>query len=173
MPQTNVKAEVAATAEIAGTNYTISESAFILPFDGYVMPLEDVPDAVFSSKMMGDGFAIEPTNNTLVSPINGEVVSIFPTKHAIGLKTDEGLEILIHVGIETVALKGQGFTCLVEDGQKIKQGTPLLKLELDYIKENAKSIITPVIFTNLPKETKVELNKTGYFDQGTNNIITL
>nr|WP_308416494.1 glucose PTS transporter subunit IIA [Priestia megaterium] len=172
VPETKAKTEVAPTAEIEGTNYTISESAFILPFDGYVMPLEDVPDAVFSSKMMGDGFAIEPTNNTLVSPINGEVVSIFPTKHAIGLKTDEGLEILIHVGIETVALKGQGFTCLVEDGQKIKQGTPLLKLELDYIKENAKSIITPVIFTNSPKETKVELNKTGYFNQGTNNIFT-
>ncbi|RBN37347.1 PTS beta-glucoside transporter subunit EIIBCA, partial [Priestia megaterium] len=107
VPETKAKTEVAPTAEIEGTNYTISESAFILPFDGYIMPLEDVPDAVFSSKMMGDGFAIEPTNNTLVSPINGEVVSIFPTKHAIGLKTDEGLEILIHVGIETVALKGQ------------------------------------------------------------------
>ncbi len=80
-------------------NDTTLGSVFKLPFDGYIVPLEEVPDAVFSSKMMGDGFAIEPTNNTLISPINGEVVSIFPTKHATGLKTDQGLELLIHVGL--------------------------------------------------------------------------
>ncbi|MEW4277897.1 PTS glucose transporter subunit IIA [Priestia megaterium] len=154
-------------------NDTTLESAFKLPFDGYIVPLEEVPDAVFSSKMMGDGFAIEPTNNTLVSPINGEVVSIFPTKHAIGLKTDQGLELLIHVGLETVNLNGKGFTCLIKEGEKVTQGTPLLKIDLNYIKENAKSLVTPIIFTNLSEHNQIQLLKTGYNEQGITNIIEL
>ncbi|TDB54876.1 PTS beta-glucoside transporter subunit EIIBCA [Bacillus sp. CBEL-1] len=169
--ESNNKVEVA--TELHTKENKTLESEFELPFDGYVMPLEEVPDAVFSSKMMGDGFAITPTNETLTSPIEGEVVSIFPTKHALGLKTDEGLEILIHVGVETVALKGQGFTCLVEEGQSVKRGTPLLKLDLDYIKENAKSIVTPIIFTNLPKEQTVKINKQGFYNQGTDKVFTL
>nr|WP_277448045.1 PTS glucose transporter subunit IIA [Priestia sp. P5] len=154
-------------------NDTTLGSAFKLPFDGYIVPLEEVPDAVFSSKMMGDGFAIEPTNNTLVSPINGEVVSIFPTKHAIGLKTDQGLELLIHVGLETVNLNGKGFTCLIEEGEKVTQGTPLLKIDLNYIKENAKSLVTPIIFTNLSERGQIQLLKTGYNEQGITNVIEL
>ncbi|AEN88375.1 Phosphoenolpyruvate-dependent sugar phosphotransferase system EIIABC [Priestia megaterium WSH-002] len=171
--ETKAKAEVAATGEKKEMNDTTLESAFKLPFDGYIVPLEGVPDAVFSSKMMGDGFAIEPTNNTLVSPINGEVVSIFPTKHAIGLKTDHDLELLIHVGLETVNLNGKGFTCLIKEGEKVTQGTPLLKIDLNYIKENAKSLVTPIIFTNLSEHNQIQLLKTGYNEQGITNIIEL
>ncbi|MFE3894149.1 MULTISPECIES: PTS glucose transporter subunit IIA [unclassified Priestia] len=122
---------------------------------------------------MGDGFAIEPTNNILVSPINGEVVSIFPTKHAIGLKTDQDLELLIHVGLETVNLNGKEFTCLIKEGEKVTQGTPLLKIDLNYIKENAKLLVTPIIFTNLSEHNQIQLLKTGYNEQGITNIIEL
>ncbi|MFD9629055.1 PTS sugar transporter subunit IIA [Peribacillus muralis] len=171
--ETKSQVEVAATLELKETSQTSLENDFILPFDGYIKPLEEVPDAVFSSRMMGDGFAIEPTNDILVSPIKGEVVSIFPTKHAICLKTEEGLEILIHVGLETVNLNGEGFTCLVEERQKVTQGTQLLKIDLDYIKENAKSTITPIIFTNLPEDSQIQVLKSGYNEQGTSNTIEI
>ncbi len=146
---------------------------FSLPFEGLVMPLEKVPDQVFSAKLMGDGFAIEPVNDTLYSPISGEVMSIFPTKHAFGLKTDTGLELLIHVGIDTVELKGEGFTTLVNEGERIEPGTPLLQINIDYLKKNATSLVTPVVFTNLPEGKKVEIKKTGYQKQGTKGVIKL
>ncbi|MCK1995160.1 PTS transporter subunit EIIC [Peribacillus muralis] len=171
--ETKSQVEVAATLELKETSQTSLENDFILPFDGYIKPLEEVPDAVFSSRMMGEGFAIEPTNDILVSPIKGEVVSIFPTKHAICLKTEEGLELLIHVGLETVNLNGEGFTCLVEERQKVTQGTQLLKIDLDYIKENAKSTITPIIFTDLPEDSQIQLLKSGYNEQGTPNTIEI
>ncbi|AQX55499.1 MULTISPECIES: N-acetylglucosamine-specific PTS transporter subunit IIBC [Priestia] len=146
---------------------------FSLPFEGVVMPLEKVPDQVFSAKLMGDGFAIEPVNNALHSPISGEVISIFPTKHAFGLKTDTGLELLIHVGIDTVELKGEGFTTLVNEGERIEPGTPLLQIDLDYVKKNATSLVTPVVFTNLPEGKEVEIRKTGYQKQGAKGVIKL
>ncbi|OHR72698.1 permease [Bacillus sp. HMSC76G11] len=158
----------------AEKGFSISDKgAVVMPFEGEVKPLEEVPDAVFSSKLMGDGFAIEPINNTLVSPIDGEVVSVFPTKHAIGLKSNDGLELLIHVGLETVSLKGEGFTSLAKEGQEVKKGTPLLKIDLDYIKKHAVSTITPVIFTNLAEGTSVKLLKTGYQEQGSAGVIAL
>ncbi|MCY8234164.1 N-acetylglucosamine-specific PTS transporter subunit IIBC [Priestia endophytica] len=144
---------------------------FVLPFEGTVKPLSEVEDEVFSSKMMGDGFAIEPVSNTLVSPIEGEVMSIFPTKHAIGLKTNNGLEILIHVGIDTVKLNGEGFKALVQEGQHITKETPLLEIDLEYVKKHAPSITTPIIFTNLSEGKEVKLNKSGYQKQGTPDVI--
>ncbi len=121
--------------------------------------------------MMGDGFAIEPIEGTLVSPINGEVMTVFPTKHAIGLKTVEGIEILIHVGLDTVNLKGEGFEAFVREGDSVQQGTPLLQVNLDYVKKHAPSIVTPVVFTNLPADKEVKLLKTGYQKQGTKDVI--
>ncbi|WP_019390518.1 N-acetylglucosamine-specific PTS transporter subunit IIBC [Priestia filamentosa] len=144
---------------------------FVLPFEGTVKPLSEVEDEVFSSKMMGDGFAIEPVSNTLVSPIEGEVMSIFPTKHAIGLKANNGLEILIHVGIDTVKLNGEGFKALVQEGQHITKETPLLEIDLDYVKKHAPSITTPIIFTNLSEGKEIKLNKSGYQKQGTPEVI--
>ena len=131
------------------------QDPMLVPLKGKVVNLEAVPDPVFAEKMMGDGFAIDPADGTIVSPIDGEVITIFPTKHAISLKSKQGREILIHVGLETVQLNGEGFTPLVMDGQKIKKGQELLKVNFDAIKEKVPSILTPIIFTNLSENEKV------------------
>lgn len=141
---------------------THSESeGFLSPIKGEIKPLDDVPDQVFSGKMMGDGFAILPTEGVVVSPVDGEIVNLFPTKHAIGIKSDGGREILIHVGIDTVNLKGEGFEALVKQGDKVTKGQELLRFDIDFLKQNAPSIITPIIFTNLHDNEKVKLNKHG------------
>lgn len=131
------------------------QDPMLVPLKGKVVNLEAVPDPVFAEKMMGDGFAIDPADGTIISPIDGEVITIFPTKHAISLKSKQGREILIHVGLETVQLNGDGFTPLVMDGQKIKKGQELLKVDFDAIKEKVPSILTPVVFTNLGENEKV------------------
>lgn len=128
---------------------------FYMPLKGKVVPVTEVPDPVFSQKMMGDGFAIIPENNIVRSPIDGKITNIFPTKHAISLKSNEGRELLIHVGLETVSLKGEGFTALAKDGANVKKGEPILKVDFDKIAEKVPSIITPVVFTNLKDGEKV------------------
>jgi glucose-specific phosphotransferase system IIA component len=131
------------------------ESSFILPLEGKLLPIEEVPDPVFSQKMMGDGAAIDPTNGTLISPVTGTVINVFPTKHAISLTDNNGREILIHIGLDTVTLKGEGFTSLVTDGDKVKQGQKLMEIDFEAIKDKVPSIITPIIFTNLKENEKV------------------
>jgi PTS system glucose-specific IIA component len=118
------------------------------PLNGKVLDITEVPDPVFSQKMMGEGVAIEPTDGQVVSPIDGEVVSVFPTKHAVGLKTKSGLELLIHIGLETVNLNGEGFESFVQAGDKVKRGDKLISFDLGIIKEKATSTITPIIITN-------------------------
>ncbi|WP_276736313.1 glucose-specific PTS transporter subunit IIBC [Bacillus sp. (in: firmicutes)] len=130
----------------------VSGEAFIYPLKGETVSLTDVPDQVFSEKMMGEGFAIDPSEGKVVAPADGEIVSIFPTKHAIGFKSADGTEILIHVGIDTVKLNGEGFEAHVTSGQAVKQGETLLTFNLDYIKQHAASAVTPVIFTNVSEE---------------------
>ncbi|WP_114570035.1 PTS sugar transporter subunit IIA [Exiguobacterium flavidum] len=115
---------------------------------GKIVNIENVPDQVFSQKMMGDGIAIEPTEGKVVAPMNATVETIFPTKHAIGLKGENGIELLIHVGLDTVNLKGEGFTAHVQAGDKVKAGDVLVEFDLDYIRANAPSTITPIIVTN-------------------------
>lgn len=134
---------------------------FEQPIKGQLLPLEEVPDPVFSQKMIGDGFAVNPEDGTIVSPLDGEVVSVFPTKHAIGLRDTTGTEILIHIGLETVGLEGKGFTSFVEDGQKVKKGQKLMEVDFDSIKDKVPSIISPVIFTNLKDNEKIVLNENG------------
>lgn len=112
------------------------------------MPLDHVPDPVFSQKMMGDGIAIMPTNGKVHAPIDGIVVLVADTKHAVALKSSDGTEILIHIGLETVNLKGKGFTPLVNVGDKISIGQPLIEVDWAHIQEHATSIITPIIITN-------------------------
>ncbi|MEQ6377748.1 PTS system trehalose-specific EIIBC component [Bacillaceae bacterium S4-13-56] len=118
------------------------------PLSGNVVALNQVPDPTFAEKMMGDGIAIDPKDGKVVAPFDGEVIQVFPTKHAIGLLHPSGLELLIHIGLETVALKGEGFEAHVEAGDKVKAGDPLVTFDLDFIKEKAKSIVTPIIVTN-------------------------
>jgi len=120
----------------------------IAPITGKVVKMEDVPDPVFSQKMMGDGMAIEPTEGVVVSPVHGEIVQIFPTNHAVGLRTQSGLEILIHIGMETVAMNGEGFKSHVAQGDKVKAGDKLVTFDLELVKEKAESTISPIVITN-------------------------
>lgn len=138
----------------------VKNGEFVSPLTGKLLPLSEVPDQVFSQKMMGDGFAIEPTEGTVVSPVDGEVVNLFPTKHAIGIRANDGREVLIHIGLDTVTLEGKGFEAFISEGDKVKKGQKLLEVDLAYIKEHAASTISPIIFTNLPEGSTVKLNKT-------------
>ncbi|GEL06444.1 PTS sugar transporter subunit IIA [Rummeliibacillus stabekisii] len=140
---------------------TIEDPSLTMPLEGRIIPIEEVPDPVFSQKMMGDGFAIVPTNSTVVSPVNGKVISVFPTKHAINLLDDQGREILLHIGLETVSLNGLGFTPFVKDGQKVKKGDRLMDVDFDTIKKKVPSIISSVVFTNLSDDEKVAITKHG------------
>ncbi|KLV25201.1 PTS glucose transporter subunit IICBA [Niallia circulans] len=150
-----------------------SEDSFVAPIKGELVPITEVPDAVFAGKMMGDGFAIIPSEGTVVSPVDGKIVNLFPTKHALGILADNGREILIHFGIDTVKLKGEGFETLVSENDQVKQGQPLLKVNLDYIKENATATITPVVFTNLAEGEAVQINKRGNVEFKEEDVITI
>ena len=119
------------------------------PLNGEVLAIEAVSDPVFASKAMGDGFAVEPTDGRVYSPVAGKVTSIFPTKHAIGLMTEDGLEVLIHIGIDTVALNGEGFDILVNEGTVVAADTLLAKVDLEHLRNEQKPTTTMVIFTNL------------------------
>lgn len=119
------------------------------PFEGKVIELTEVPDTVFSSKLVGDGVAFEPNKGIVYAPANGRIVQVFPSKHAIGLKTEEGLELLIHIGIDTVNMKGEGFESYVKTGDSVKTGDKLMSFDTNLIKEKAKSILSPLVITNL------------------------
>lgn len=118
------------------------------PIEGSYVAMKDIPDQVFSQKMMGDGFAIDPANGRVVSPINGSVVLTFETGHAIGLKSKSGIEVLIHFGIDTVKLNGQGFDVKVKEGMKVKKGDLLMIVDIDSIRDKVPSLITPIIITS-------------------------
>jgi PTS system glucose-specific IIC component len=118
------------------------------PISGKILPLADIPDATFAQGMIGPGVGIEPNGNTVVAPFDGTVVNLFHTKHAIGLESDHGVELLIHIGIDTVKMQGRGFEAFVKQGDKVKAGQKLLEFDLEMIRKEAKSIITPVIITN-------------------------
>ncbi|MGP1111402.1 N-acetylglucosamine-specific PTS transporter subunit IIBC [Serratia sp. CY54717] len=120
----------------------------VAPVTGEVVALDQVPDEAFASKAVGDGLAIRPTDNIVVSPADGTVVKIFNTNHAFCLETDKGAEIVVHMGIDTVSLEGQGFKRLVEEGAEVKAGQPILELDLDYLNANARSMISPVVVSN-------------------------
>ena len=129
--------------------------------DGQVVALEQVEDPVFAQKMMGDGFAVEPSNGNIVSPVSGTVSSIFPTKHALGLVTDSGLEVLVHIGLDTVSLEGKPFTVHVSEGQKVAAGDLLVTADLDAIREAGRKTSTVVVFTNAEAIKSVKLEQTG------------
>lgn len=135
----------------------IEADGILAPTNGEILELSSVPDEVFSQKMMGDGFAIKSTDGMIVSPIDGTIEMVFETKHAVGLKSNDGLEILIHLGIDTVNLKGEGFEVFVNSGDKVKAGDKLIKMDVDFIQKNAKSDISPVIFTNLKEDEHVKV----------------
>lgn len=129
--------------------------------DGQVVGLEQVKDPVFAQKMMGDGFAVEPANGNIVSPVSGTVSSIFPTKHAFGIVTEAGLEVLVHIGLDTVSLEGKPFTVHVAEGQKVAAGDLLVTADLDAIRAAGRETSTVVVFTNGDAIKSVKLEKTG------------
>lgn len=138
--------------------------------NGTVVELKDVPDGVFSEKMMGDGYALDLSEGTVYAPVSGEVTMVFPTGHAYGMTTEDGVEILIHIGLDTVELNGEGFKGQVPAGTKVKQGDVLTHVDLDFIRSKGKSLITPVIFTS---GQTISLHKKGeVVDQNTEGIFT-
>lgn len=151
-----------------------TEEALFAPLSGKILSLEDVPDPVFSQKLMGNGIAIEPTEGVIVAPIECQVIQVFHTKHAIGLRSQSGIEILIHIGLETVSMNGDGFEVHVKEGQKVKVGEPLITADLTLIKKQAASTITPIIITN---SDKVEILNTivseGNVTKGSTHILDM
>lgn len=127
------------------------------PTEGKVIDITAVPDHVFSQKMLGEGFAVEPTSGIIKAPCDGELVQVFPTNHAFGIKTEEGLEILVHIGIDTVELKGEGFKRLVEPGVTVSAGTPIIEVDLDFIQSKGKPSVTPVVITTPDKIKNVKV----------------
>ncbi|SFS62920.1 glucose-specific PTS transporter subunit IIBC [Marininema halotolerans] len=155
-------------------NVTDGRYDVVAPMSGKILPLSEVPDEVFSSKMMGDGFAIEPSDGIVVSPVDGKIVNIFPTKHAIGIRAENGMEILLHIGIDTVQLKGEGFELYVDQDDIVTKGQNLLAVDLTIIRKKAKSIVTPVVITNMSEGEKLTLLQEGaVVKKGEGEILTI
>ncbi|MCI5640808.1 MAG: glucose PTS transporter subunit IIA [Lachnospiraceae bacterium] len=136
------------------------------PITGKAADLSTVPDEAFAGRMMGDGAVVTPTDTVVTAPEDGEVAFVFETKHAIGFTTDSGLSLLLHMGIDTVKLDGKGFTVFVENGQKVKKGDLLMKLDLDYLQAHAPSMVSPVLCTELEDHQKVRLLAEGEIKAG-------
>lgn len=158
IPKTEVKAvkEEAVDTHFKGITVDVASVA-----DGDVIAITDVKDPVFSQKMMGDGYAVEPENGNIYAPVSGLITSVFPTKHAVGLLTDEGLEVLVHVGLDTVALNGAPFSAKVTDGQRVQAGDLLLVADLEAIKSAERETTTVVAFTNTAEIKSVTLQNLG------------
>lgn len=143
---------------------------FISPMKGKLLSMEQVPDPAFAQKIMGDGVAIELTGKEVVAPFSGTVAAAFPTGHAFGIRTGDGMEILLHIGIDTVNLEGRGFEVAVRAGDTVKQGDLLVKVDTNYIKSQGKSVVSPIIFTS---GEQVKQLKTGMVDTGEKHIIKI
>ncbi|MBY7142783.1 PTS glucose transporter subunit IIA [Virgibacillus sp. NKC19-3] len=125
-----------------------SETTIYAPVDGEIIPLSEVQDPVFSEKMMGDGVAIKPINKTVVAPIEGKIIQVFETKHAVGIQSSNGVETLIHIGLETVGMNGEGFQSFVDAEDTVEPGDRLISFDMELVKEKAASDIILVIITN-------------------------
>ncbi|CAL4042155.1 PTS glucose transporter subunit IIA [Buchnera aphidicola] len=123
----------------------------ISPISGKIIDIENVPDAVFSQKIVGDGIAIKPIGNEIVSPINGTIGKIFKTMHAFSIQSNEGIELFVHFGIDTINLRGKGFTKVIQESKNVNIGDKIILLDLPFLKLNSKSIITPVVISNMEK----------------------
>ncbi|EGQ0328428.1 glucose-specific PTS transporter subunit IIBC [Staphylococcus pseudintermedius] len=137
----------------------------VAPCDGEVIPLSELPDQVFSGGMMGDGVGFIPRQSEIVAPFHGKVKALFPTKHAIGIESTDGVELLIHIGIDTVKLNGEGFESFVKVGDEVAEGQLLMKVDLEYLQQHAPSIVTPMIVTNLG-ERQIEVEDVKEVEKG-------
>ena len=127
------------------------------PVTGMAVTVSEIPDEGFASGAMGDGAGVTPTKGTVIAPADGKVSFVFDTKHAIGFVTDNGLELLLHIGIDTVNLQGKGFTVYVENGQHLRKGEKMMELDLAYLKEHAPSLCSPILCTNLEDNQRVRV----------------
>ena len=159
IPET-LPSQMAAAQKDAVVYKGVTEEVYSVA-DGQVIELDQVKDPVFAQKMMGDGFAVEPANGNIVSPVSGTVSSIFPTKHALGLVTESGLEVLVHIGLDTVSLEGKPFTVRVTEGQQVAAGDLLVTADLGAIREAGRETTTVVVFTNSDAIKSVKLEQTG------------
>ena len=153
-----------AAAQAVPNAATIAQ--LVSPVTGEVVALDQVPDEAFASKAVGDGVAVKPTDKLVVSPAAGTIVKIFNTNHAFCLETDKGAEIVVHMGIDTVALGGQGFTRLVEEGATVTAGQPVLEMDLDYLNANARSMISPVVCSNIDDFRGLVIHAEGHVVAG-------
>ncbi|SQK73969.1 EIICBA-Glc [Tatumella ptyseos] len=136
-------------------------ATLVAPVSGEVIALEEVPDDAFASKAVGEGVAINPTGDTVVAPLAGTIVKIFATRHAFCLESEEGAEIIVHMGLDTVSLQGEGFTALVNEGDVVTAGQPVLKMDMDYLRQHARSMISPVVVSNSEDYQGLKILATG------------
>lgn len=164
VPEKNEETAEEASAEVQGK--VIDTVIISSPVNGTAADLSETPDDAFAGRMMGDGAMVIPEEGVIYAPEDGEICFIFGTKHALGFQTESGVTMLIHIGIDTVALDGKGFEALVNEGDKVKKGTPLMKVDLAYVKENAPSLATPVLCTELEDNQKIRLLANGEVKMG-------
>jgi len=148
------------------------EIQIIAPLSGEIVNIEDVPDVVFSEKIVGDGVAIRPAGDTIVAPVNGTIGKIFETNHAFSIESEDGVELFVHFGIDTVELKGEGFTRIAEEGQTVKRGDTVIELDLPLLEAKAKSVLTPVVISNMDEINHLE-KKTGEVVAGDSVVLVL
>ncbi|CAI3444026.1 PTS transporter subunit IIBC [Enterococcus cecorum] len=163
IPEVNVAAKEETKAKTVATGESVD---LVAVANGEVIAIEAVADPVFSGKMMGDGFAVEPTDGTIVSPVNGTIKSVFPTKHAIGIETKEGVEVLVHMGIDTVSLEGKPFSVKVKEGDQVQAGQVLAQVDLEALQQADKKATMIVVFTNMDKIQAFELTQKGSQQSG-------
>ena len=157
--------------DLEGKKAKVEHEEFVCPMTGHLSKIEDIDDQAFASKAMGDGIAVELTDGKVYAPFSGEIVMAFPTKHAYGIRSDEGKEVLMHIGMDTVELNGEGFISHVEVGNHVHQGDLIVEVDLDYIKSQGKSLVSPVVFTDF---TPISIQKYDVdVKAGESNILTL
>ena len=142
------------------------------PLSGEIVNIEDVPDVVFSEKIVGDGIAIRPTGNKIVAPVDGVIGKIFETNHAFSMESKEGVELFVHFGIDTVELKGEGFTRIAQEGQSVKCGDTVIEFDLATLESKAKSVLTPVVISNMDEISSIE-KKSGEVIAGESVVLSL
>lgn len=143
----------------------------ISPFDGITYDLADVPDEVFSKRLAGDGIAILPKSNIVRAPCDGLLSLVFKTNHAFGITTDKNIDIIVHIGLDTVELKGEGFEALVEEGTFVKAGTPIIKYNKEFIESKKMSLLSPVLITNLDSISKIKVYTNIKVEAGKTDIL--
>ncbi|WP_412523132.1 PTS glucose transporter subunit IIA [Shewanella chilikensis] len=142
------------------------------PISGDIVAIEKVPDVVFAEKIVGDGIAIEPKGKFMLAPINGTIGKIFETNHAFSIESPQGLELFVHFGVGTIELRGKGFKRLAQEGQDVKAGEPILEFDLDFLKDQVNSLLTPVVLANM-EDVKYLEKRQGSVNAGKDVIFTV